>query len=321
MHQTASLFVLGSFVVACSAKVTHLPRPGESLRAEAFTVEPGGKGFNLALGAHRLGAKVDGIFAIGNDLFSQLALSAFAQAGLAPAMLRRIGLTTGSGIGFTDAQGENCLAVYPGANGLLSGEDIRSVAQSVQGADLVLAQFEVGDEPILEAFALARGAGRRSLLNPSPYRAVDPRLLRTTSVLVLNKVEAAHMARAFGLTAEEADGMEQLAHALLDCGPELVVVTKGADGATAYQRGELPLHQSAFSIASIDSLGAGDAFTAGLAASFLAGHSLGESLVQAAACGAIVCQRIGVFDALPTTRELDQFLRTKNASVPARLPQ
>ncbi len=317
MHQTASLFVLGSFVVACSAKVIHLPRPGESLRADAFIVEPGGKGFNLALGAHRLGAKVDGIFAIGNDLFSQLALTAFAQAGLPPAMLRRIGLTTGSGIGFTDAQGENCLAVYPGANGLLSGEDIRSVAQSVQGADLVLAQFEVGDEPILEAFALAHRAGRRTLLNPSPYRAVDPRLLRTTSILVLNKVEAAHIARTFGLTAEEGEGMEQLAYALLDCGPELVVITQGAEGATAYQRGELPLHRSAFSITSIDSLGAGDAFTAGLTASFLAGRSLNESLIRAAACGAIVCQRIGVFDALPTARELDEFLQAQHASVTA----
>src|SRR3712207_8613232 len=36
---------------------------------------------------------------------------------------------TGSGIGFTDSHGENCLAVCPGANLLLSAQDIRSVEQ------------------------------------------------------------------------------------------------------------------------------------------------------------------------------------------------
>ena len=144
MDQTAPLFVLGSFVVACSAKVDHLPQPGESLRASAFTVEAGGKGFNVAVGAHRLGAKVDGIFAIGNDFFSQLASSTFAQAGLSSTMLRRFEAPTGSGIGFTDAQGENCLAVHPGANLLLSAHEIRSVAPGVRGADFVSSHREDG---------------------------------------------------------------------------------------------------------------------------------------------------------------------------------
>ena len=73
MSETASLFVLGSFVVACSAKVARLRKQDKSLRAEGFTGEAGGKGFNLALGAHRLGGRVDGLLAIGNDFFSQLA--------------------------------------------------------------------------------------------------------------------------------------------------------------------------------------------------------------------------------------------------------
>jgi len=123
MGDNASVFILGSFVVACSAKVPRLPRPGESLRADAFTVEAGGKGFNLAVGARRLGATVDGLVAVGNDFFSQLAAPALTRAGLSPEMVRRYEGTTGSGIGFTDADGENCLAVFPGANRLLTGQD------------------------------------------------------------------------------------------------------------------------------------------------------------------------------------------------------
>ena len=309
MDQPASLFVLGSFVVACSAKVAHLPRPGESLRAEAFTAEPGGKGLNLALGAHRLGAKVDGIFSIGTDLFSQLAHSAFAHAGLSAAMLRQVDAKTGSGIGFTDSHGENCLAVCPGANLLLSPQDIRSVEQAVRGAGLVLAQFEIGDEPILEAFALAHDAGVRTLLNPSPFRRIAPRMLEHTSVLVLNQVEAAQLAEAFGFgrrgSPKTLDGM---AATLLERGPELIVVTLGSKGSVAYRRGAPPLHQPSFPVKAIDTLGAGDAFTAGFAVGLLQDRPLPECLRQAAACGAIVCIEVGVFDVLPNTEQMDVFL-------------
>jgi ribokinase len=311
MDQSVSLFVLGSFVVACSAKVARLPQLGESLRADAFTVEPGGKGFNLAVGAHRLGARIDGIFAIGNDFFSQLAYTAFAQAGLPPSMLRRVTMPTGSGIGFTDQRGENCLAVYPGANQLLSAQDIRSVEQAVRGASLVLAQFEIGDDPILEAFTLAQAAGARTVLNPSPFRPVDPRILERTSVLVLNQVEAARMASALGYEAGEhhSEELDQLAAALLERGPGMVVVTLGKDGAVAYRAGAVPLHQPAFPVDVVDTLGAGDAFTAGMVAGLLEGRSLAESLERAAACGATVCQRVGVLDALPNLADLETFLR------------
>src|SRR5579883_1227553 len=132
------IFVLGSFVAACSAKVKHLPKPGESLRAEAFTLEAGGKGLNLAVGARRLGVAVDGLLAVGSDLFAQLAEPALLRADLPVRMLRRYPGPTGSGIGFTDAAGENCLAVYPGANFALSAADVRAAADAISRATLVL---------------------------------------------------------------------------------------------------------------------------------------------------------------------------------------
>jgi len=193
------IFVLGSFVAACSAKVERLPRPGESLSAQAFTLEAGGKGFNLAVGAKRLGAAVDGVLAIGDDFFSHLAAPALEQAGLPLRMLRVHKGATGSGVGFTDATGENCLAVYSGANRLLGAADIRPARGAITSARLVLAQFEIGDEPIVEAFRLARQAGALTLLNPSPYRDVAAEILAQTSVLVLNRVEALQMGASLGL--------------------------------------------------------------------------------------------------------------------------
>jgi ribokinase len=318
--EIAPIFVLGSFVAACSAKVERLPRPGESLRAQAFTLEPGGKGFNVAVGAKRLGAAVDGVLAIGDDFFSHLAAPALDKAGLPRRMLRVHPGATGSGIGFTDAAGENCLAVFPGANLLLSAADIRLAKDAIAGARLVMAQFEIGDEPIAEAFGLARQAGALTLLNPSPYRAVSPAILAQTSVLVLNRVEALQMSASLGLTetnvgaAVSPEMLRSLARQLRACGPEVVIVTLGAEGALACC-GDGPLvHQPPFVIEVIDTLGAGDAFSAGLAVSLAEQRPFAECLQRAAACGALATRHLGVLQALPGRAELDQYLHNHPAN-------
>ncbi|WP_211103012.1 ribokinase [Azospirillum sp. B21] len=319
LDENMFLFVLGSFVIACSAKVDRFPQPGESLRANAFTAEAGGKGLNLALGAHRLGVAVDGLFAVGEDPFGQLAAQALADAGLSPAMIRRCPGATGAGIGFTDGAGENCLAVFPGANRLLTAEHVRNAA-ALPHASLVLAQFEIDDPPIAEAFALARAAGVRTLLNPSPFRALPANLLSHTDILVVNAVEAVQLAQSLGLRpgsdTDPVPDAAALANPLLEHGPGLVVVTLGGRGAVACRPEHPPLHQPAFAVDAVDTLGAGDAFTAGLAAGLVQGRPLEKCLERAAACGAIVAGRIGVFDALPTAGELDRFLAGASRKTP-----
>jgi ribokinase len=311
----SKVFVLGSFVAACSAKVERLPRPGESLRAETFTLEPGGKGFNLAVGTRRLGAAVDGVLAVGDDFFSQLARPALADAGLSVDMLRTYKGATGSGIGFTVSSGENCLAVYPGANLKLSAADIRAAKDAITRARLVLAQFEIGDEPIAEAFRLARNAGGLTLLNPSPYRDVSPEILALTSILVLNRVEAAHMGSALEIAnagdaaSAAVSSLQSLGRQLLAHGPETVIITLGGDGALACRREGVALHQPAFAVEVVDTLGAGDAFSAGLAVSLAEDRPFEQCLQRAAACGAMAARRLGVLQALPNRAELAEFLR------------
>jgi ribokinase len=251
------------------------------------------------------------LLAIGNDLFAQLAEPALMRAGLPPHMLRRYDARTGSGVGFTDAEGENCLAVYPGANLELSAADVRGVAGALTAAKLVLAQFEIGDEPIIEAFVRARAAGSTTLLNPSPYRTVDATILAHTSILVVNRVEAVDMAAACGFKVATAEAPARLLHAaatLLERGPHTVVVTVGAEGALACRCGQPPLYQPAFAVQAVDTLGAGDAFSAALAVSLSEGLPWEACLQRAAACGALATRKLGVFDALPMREDLENFL-------------
>lgn len=302
------VFVVGSFVIACSVKVARLPGAGESLDAAAFVSEPGGKGFNLALAAHRLGAAVDGLFAIGSDAFAAIAESTFAGLGFAPGMLVRRDGSTGAGVGFVDPSGENCLAVCLGANLALDDAEVRRAAPRLLHARLVAATHESPDAPIREAFARARANGALTLLNPSPTRPIDPGILSNTAILIVNAVEAAELGLGDPDAIAGARGRTPAIDALLRAGPELVVVTLGEGGAVAFREAAPPVRQPAFAVAAVDTMGAGDAFAAGLLASLLEHRPLDEALRRAAACGALATLRFGAFDAFPTAAALDRFL-------------
>ncbi|WP_082512908.1 PfkB family carbohydrate kinase [Methylobacterium sp. Leaf125] len=306
------VFVIGSFVIACSVKVARLPQAGESLAGSAFRAEPGGKGFNLALAAHRLGVRVDGLFAVGEDVFSPVVRSTFAQVGFPDTMLVPRAGSTGAGVAFVDPAGENCLAVCLGANLALTAADVRAAAARVEATDLVAATFESPDAPIREAFALARGRGRPTLLNPSPMRPLDPAILADTTILVVNGVEAAELGLGAAETLEAirtgTRAPTPAIAALLDRGPACLVVTLGERGAIAFRPGLPPLRQPAFAVTAIDTVGAGDAFAAGLMAALLAKAPLDAALRRAAACGALATGQFGAFDAFPTAAALDAFL-------------
>lgn len=307
------VFVVGSFVIACSVKVARLPQAGESLGGSAFLAEPGGKGFNLALAASRLGVTVDGIFAIGDDVFSPVAVSTFAQVGFASDMLVRRPGSTGAGVAFVDPAGENCLAVCLGANSALTADDIGGFARRLRRADLVAATFESPDAPIRAAFALAREHGRATLLNPSPVRVIDPSIMANTSILVVNAVEAAALGLGDPSVIADAKSPTDAIDTLLGGGLELLVVTLGSRGAIAFRPNAPPCHQPAFVVAAVDTVGAGDAFTAGLIAALLKARPLADALREAAACGALTTCQFGALNSFPIEASLERFLAERRA--------
>lgn len=297
---TADVFVIGSFIVAASTKVARFPTPGESLAATNLMIEPGGKGFNLALGLRRLDIAVDGIMAVGDDIFAGFAAAAVERAGLPHSMLRRIPGQTGAGIGFSSEGGDNCLAIFPGANAALSAEDVLA-HNALSGASFVLAQFETGDAAIEAGFRAARTRGAETLLNPSPYRPIAPDILAATTILIFNETEAELCARDFGLPADDNKG---LAKRLFEHGLHTVVVTLGEQGVAAYRKGHEEVRRPASHVKAIDTLGAGDAFTAGFLSGLVRGADFTACLDIGVTCGAFCVARSGVYDALPRLQDI-----------------
>lgn len=102
-----------------------------------------------------------------------------------------------------------------------------------------------------------------------------------------------------------ADGEteEHAAQALLAAGVDQVVVKRGADGAIAWH-GTQSTSVPARKVAAVDTIGAGDAFTAGYLSALLDGENVAARLDRGAVLGAFAVSAAADWEASPTRREL-----------------
>jgi 5-dehydro-2-deoxygluconokinase len=101
---------------------------------------------------------------------------------------------------------------------------------------------------------------------------------------------------------------ERAADALLAAGVELAVVKQGPDGVLARTRAE-SVEVPPMPVEVVNGLGAGDGFGGALCHGLLAGWPLARVLRFANAAGAIVATRLECSTAMPTTDEVESFLK------------
>src|SRR6266699_3556783 len=170
----ARILVLGSLNMDLVVTVPRLPRPGETVLGERLGRYPGGKGANQAVAAARLGGQVAMVGRVGADDFGRELVENLTANGVdASGVEPDNSAATGAALIFVGPEGQNMIAVAPGANGRLDEFDIaRAVATLQSGAVLV------------------RRAGAHVVLNASPAQRLDPGLLSQVDVLVVNEREA-----------------------------------------------------------------------------------------------------------------------------------
>jgi ribokinase len=297
--------VVGSSNVDLTFRTARLPRPGETLAAQAFDLSFGGKGANQAVTAARLGAGVAMVGRVGGDVFGEQLLRNYREQGVDTTHVR-VDAARPSGIAaiVVDDQARNCILVVAGANGGLTPDDVRAAAGVVTAADVLLCQLEVPLEATLEALRLARAAGVRTVLNPAPAAALPDELLRLTDLCVPNEVEAEALTGRGVATVPEA---EAAARALLGRGAGAVVVTLGRSGALLAGRQGVE-HFPAVEVEAVDTTGAGDAFIGSLAVFLAEGVGPGDAVRRANAVAALSVTRPGTQTSLPRREEAESFL-------------
>ncbi len=311
------MLVLGSFVMACCWKVERLPSAGETVTASALSIEPGGKGLNVAIGAQRLGMSVDVLLGIGHDAAGRQLQHLLVQEGMGSEHVHALAPQSGYGAGMIGEQGQNAIAVFPGPNLLLQAQHADMAGDAIAHASCVYGQFETSDAVITRAFQIARAHGVRTVLNPSPWRSIPAECLQCTDILIVNEVEVVSL---LGLGEPLPHGSLSQARQCIEAAlprwweatqGSLVVVTLGVLGSVAFARSGDVQEAVAFPVQAIDTVGCGDAFAAGFCDALSCGLGLGQSLQSGNACGALMAAHWGVLQALPTQADVRQILQTQ----------
>lgn len=296
--------VVGSANTDMAARAARLPRPGETVGGAAFAMTSGGKGANQAVAAARLGGLVTFVACVGADALGDAAVLGLEAEGVDTRfVVRDPDAPTGVALVFVDgASGENSIVVAPGANTRLSVPLVELAAHAIHEADVVVCQLESPLETVLAALKMARAAGKVTILNPAPVRAVSDELLSLVSVLTPNEAEAAAMAGIEGGTLKAA------AQALQARGVGSVVVTLGAEGvwvrtdtADAHIPALVPAHV-------VDTTAAGDCFTGALAVALGEGQELSQAVRFANAAASLSVETAGAQPSLPNRFATDNRL-------------
>ena len=296
--------VLASFNMDLVMRAERRPQAGETLQGE-FDMFLGGKGFNQAVAARRLGAEVVVAGRVGDDEFGRRFIDALDREGIDRRAVV-IDRTTGTGVAsiIVEPDGTNTILQAPRANRNVTATDIEHSAAAFAGADVALLQLETSADGAL-AFARAmRAGGALVLLNPAPAAPVANELLASTDIIVPNQLEAEALAGARLASIDEACSV---ANELRARGPHTVVITLGERGAIACSP-TVRTHEPRIDVEVVDTVGAGDAFCAALAARLAEGAGLADAVRFANAAGALACTKHGAEPSMPARDAVEELL-------------
>jgi len=299
----AEIVVVGSLNMDLMVQVHRMPAPGETLAGGDLLMSPGGKGANQAAAAAKLGVRVAMVGRVGKDAFGPQLIDGQRRFGVNTSHIAIDDTaSTGTAIIIVDGRGENSIVLSSGANGRVSPDDVDSAEPLLSEARFLLLQHEIPQPAVARAVHLARKNGVRVVLNPAPARDGIEDIVRLVDVLVPNETEASSLS---GVDVTDISSAQRAAGKLLDMGPEVVIITLGADGALLATK-ERTVHQPAERVDVVDTTASGDAFVGGFVVAMLNGLDLGSAVRYANCCGAKTASKLGAQISLPSSQEVQQ---------------
>lgn len=298
---TANVAVVGSYGAGLTMQIDKMPEAGETLHAKSFDSGHGGKGSNQAVGAARLGAATSLLTAVGDDAYGHSAKALWENEGIDSSKVVTTEEPTMVGFILVEPNGENRIAIAPGALSCLDEASIETFKSSIEAADMLIVSMEIPLAAVTAAIDFAFASETPVLLNPAPAQPLPPELLRKVSVITPNQSEARIL---LGIDTQESGDESEIAQRIFNATGGSVVMTRGAQGAIVVDENGLTEIPAVTPEAVVDTTGAGDAFTAALAVSLAEGSPILDAARFAAAAGSHAVTRPGVIDGLPSRKSL-----------------
>ncbi len=249
---------------------------GETVEASDVRFELGGKGFNQAVAAARMGADVSFLAAVGAE--DEAKISSFLKGEGITAQLSVKNMPTAFAAIVTNREGANRVTVFQGAK--LEICDIFAFESQILAADILLLNNEVPEEINLAAMRIAKAGGVKIILNPAPYRKTEKELLDAVYIFTPNE--------------HEAEG--------LDTYPN-VIQTLGEAGCLIKSENEII---PSIKVKAVDTTGAGDTFNGVLAAALAEGKTVNEAVSLAVRASGISVTGRGAVNSIPFKKDITE---------------
>jgi len=273
--------------------------------AERYPIEPGGKGSNQARAAARLGADVVLVGRVGDDEFGRLCIDATISDGVDTT---HVTSTDEQRTGFVVIQlvegRHQSLVFSPGANTLLSWDDVVPALGALADCDVVITQSEVPGETVDRLVDWSLSTSVPIYLDPASPQQASRHSLVGADVITPDALEAE------SLTGRSMNGHVApilAARELAEIGVKRAILKLGPAGALFAADGIITAVPTQPAEA-VDETGAGDVFVAALAVQRANGADWIEAITFANAAAAFSVSISGL--ALPEFAEVAAVART-----------
>ena len=276
----------------------------------AFVPHPGGAIFNTAIALARLGVETGLLSGVSHDAFGAMLAGTLEDNGVSTAhLIRSERLTTLAMVHLKDSSASYAFYDENSAGRMVTPDDLPSLPDTVDA--LYFGGISLVAEPAAEAYSALLDRAYRNrvvMIDPnirtsfiqdvSAYRNRLDRMIRQSDIIKVSDEDLEWL-------SPDKGSLQQKAKAYLEKGPSVVIVTQGADGATAYF-GANSMTVPALPTKVVDTVGAGDTFNAGVlcgladrgclskrALATISGSSMAHALTLGAKVSAITVSRAG----------------------------
>ncbi len=286
---------------------SRIPRPGETIETDNFQTFPGGKGGNQSVAASILGGDVKFFTKLGTDDYSKQLTIAQKKCGVSmDDVLYLDGATAGIAMIMVDENAQNSILYTPGANRMLTPDDVRASSHIFDDCDILEITMESPKEAVYEAIKIAKSKNMIVIMDPAPApkEGIPAEIAELVDFIKPNETETEILT---GIAVTDEISAWKSLKALQAKGFRTPIISLGGKGALTVLDGEAYLERP-LNVKPIDTTAAGDIFLGAFTSALSNGKSLKECLKFAKTAAAISTMKKGAQSSIPSIQAVEAFL-------------
>lgn len=283
-------------------------KSGEKYLANGYKLFPGGIASNVAVGLSKLNKKVGVIAEIGTDSLSDKIIRNFEEDGVSTKFVKRNPDRTPTLATVVSRKGQHILFLAH----VLSEHQF--TFDNLKTSWLFLAGL--GDKwknAYKNALNYALANNIKIAFAPGINQIQEGKeslsdIIQSCSVIFLNKYEAK-------MLAGETDDVKSLLEQIKKMGSKVVVITDGLNGSYCIDADSNAYHLDALKVDTVETTGAGDAYTSGFFAAYVSNESIENAMKWGALNSASVVQKVGAQEGLLDNNSLQNKLSSTSLNI------